>query len=138
MKSFATLLLLLAGTAHAGDHWCGLPGAHPLDAAHAVAMEASGGVTVDMHDAQTAAFEGWDGELNRLYRNAMQQFGKDMRADALRTAQRAWLAWDRAETRSDLAQQADGGSSGPLIVTALATQRRRARACSLHDMQGTP
>ena len=41
MKSFATLLLLLAGTAHAGDHWCGLPGAHPLDAAHAVAMEAS-------------------------------------------------------------------------------------------------
>ena len=136
MKSFATLLLLLAGTAHAEDHWCKLPGAHPLDAAHALAMEASGGV--DRHDAQTAAFEGWDGELNRLYRDAMQQFGKDMRADALRTAQRAWLAWDRAETRSDLAQQADGGSSGPLIVTALATQRRRARACTLHDMQDAP
>ena len=138
MKSFALLLMLLASAVRAEDHWCGLPQAHPVDAAYAQAMEKSGGVTVDMHDAQTAAFEGWDGELNRLYRDAMQQFGKDMRADALRTAQRAWLAWDRAETRSDLAQQADGGSSGPLIVTALATQRRRARACTLHDMQGTP
>ena len=30
-------------------------------------MEASGGVTVDMHHAQAAAFEGWDAELNRLF-----------------------------------------------------------------------
>ena len=138
MKSFTTLLLLLAGAAHADDHWCDLPRAHPLDAALAVAMEASGGVTVDMHDAQGVALDGRNAELNRIYRKVMQQFGDGVRAITLRDAQRAWLAWDRAETRSDLAQQAEGGSSGPLMVTALATQRRRARACTLHDMQGTP
>lgn len=138
MKRLALLLLLCAGGAHAEGHWCGLPQAHPVDAAYARAMEASGGVTVDMHNAQSAAYEGWDAELNRLYREAMAGFDDPLRAGALRAAQRAWLAWDDAETRSDLAQQADGGSMGPLIVTGLAMQRRRARACSLHDMRGEP
>lgn len=138
MKCMAVALLLIAGTARAEGHWCGLPRAHPLDAAFSAAMEASGGVTVDMREAQATAFAGWDAELDRLYRNAMQQFGDDVRGDALRAAQRAWLAWDEAEARSDLAQQAEGGTAGPLIVSALATQRRRARACSLHDMQGEP
>ena len=138
MKSFAILLLPFAGAAHAEGHWCGLPQAHPVDATYARAMEKSGGVTVDMHDAQVAAWAGWDAELNRLYRGAMQAFGKDARAVALRDAQRAWLAWDEAETRSDLARQADGGSIGPVIVSGLAMQRRRARACTLHDMQDGP
>lgn len=135
MRTFAVPLLLLAGAAHGEGHWCELPNAHPLDVAFALAMEKSGGITIDMHDAQAVAFDGWDAELNRLYRLVMRQFGSDMRASALREAQRAWLAWDQAETRSDLAQQADGGSIGPLIVSGLATQRRRARACTLHDMQ---
>ena len=138
MKSFALLLMLLASAVRAEDHWCGLPQAHPVDAAYAQAMEKSGGVTVDMHDAQAAAHAGWDAELNRLYRSAMRSFGKDARAIALRDAQRAWLAWDEAETRSDLAAQADGGSIGPVIVSGLAMQRRRARACTLHDMQDDP
>ena len=138
MKSFALLLMLLASAVRAEDHWCGLPQAHPVDAAYAQAMEKSGGVTVDMHDAQAAAHAGWDAELNRLYRSAMRSFGKDARAATLRDAQRAWLAWDEAETRSDLAAQADGGSIGPVIVSGLAMQRRRARACTLHDMQDDP
>ena len=105
---------------------------------YARAMEQSAGVTVDMHDAQTMAFDAWDAELNRLYRGAMRQFGRDARADTLRAAQRAWLAWDAAETRSDLAQQADGGSIGPVTVSNLAMQRRRARACTLFNMQDEP
>ena len=79
-----------------------------------------------------------DAELNRLYRGAVRQFGRDARADTLRAAQRAWLAWDAAETRSDLAQQADGGSIGPVTVSNLAMQRRRARACMLFNMQDEP
>ncbi len=138
MKSFALLLMLLASAVRAEDHWCGLPQAHPVDAAYAQAMEKSGGVTVDMHDAQAAAHAGWDAELNRLYRSAMRSFGRDARAATLRDAQRAWLAWDAAETRSDLARQVDGGSIGPVIVSGLAMQRRRARACTLHDMQDDP
>ena len=135
MRYSAILLLLLAGAGRAEGHWCGLPRAHPVDAAYARAMERSGGVTVDMHDAQAAAYAGWDAVLNRLYRNAIRSFGKDVRATALRDAQRAWLAWDEAETRSDLAAQADGGSIGPVIVSGLAMQRRRERACTLYNMQ---
>lgn len=138
MQRLLPLLLFLAMPVHAEDHWCGLPQPHPVDAAYAQAMEASGGVTVDMHDAQAIAYAGWDAELNRLYRGAMRSFGKDARATALRDAQRAWLAWDAVEARSDLAQQADGGSIGPVIVSGLAMQRRRARACTLHDMQDAP
>ena len=138
MKNYLLLSMVLAFPAHAADHWCGLPQPHPVDAAYAQAMEKSGGVTVDMHDAQAAAHAGWDAELNRLYRSAMRSFGKDARAATLRDAQRAWLAWDAAETRSDLARQVDGGSIGPVIVSGLAMQRRRARACTLHDMQDDP
>ncbi len=138
MKHYLLLSMVLAFPAHAADHWCGLPQPHPVDAAYAQAMEKSGGVTVDMHDAQAAAHAGWDAELNHLYRMAMQSFGKDARAIALRDAQRAWLAWDTAETRSDLAQQMDGGSMGPVIVSGLAMQRRRARACMLYNLQDAP
>lgn len=130
------LCLLVTSPATADEaNWCGLPHAHRADTDYARAMEKSGGVTADMRSAQGDAFEAWDAELNRLYRRVMQQFGKGMRADALREAQRAWLAWDKAEMHSDLAQQADGGSIGPVIVSGLALQRRRARACTLHDMQ---
>ena len=138
MKHYLLLSMALAFPAHAADHWCGQPREHPLDAVYARAMEQSAGVTVDMHDAQTMAFDAWDAELDRLYRGAVRQFGRDARADTLRAAQRAWLAWDAAETRSDLAQQADGGSIGPVTVSNLAMQRRRARACTLFNMQDEP
>jgi len=138
MRLRATLLLCLSASAPiqaAEPNWCGFTEAHPVDAAYARAMEQSGGVTADMRDAQGEAFAAWDAELNRLYRRVLRQFGGDLRATALREAQRAWLAWDVAETRSDLAQQAETGSIGPVIVSGLALQRRRARACTLHEMQ---
>ena len=132
----AAALSLAAPLASAAGslHWCGGAQAHPVDAAFARAIERSGGVTVDMRDAQGVAYEGWDAELNRLYRGAMQRFAGDGRADALRAAQRAWLAWDRAEARSDQMQHADAGTSGPLAIADLAIERRRARACTLHQL----
>ena len=129
------LALLFVAIPASATPWCDLPQPHPVDAAFAVALERSGGVTADMRDAQGEAFAAWDAELNRLYRRVLRQFGGDLRATALREAQRAWLAWDVAETRSDLAQQAETGSIGPVIVSGLALQRRRARACTLHEMQ---
>lgn len=115
-------------------HWCHRPQPHPVDVAFEQAMQRAGGVTAGMREAQGEAWQGWDAELNRLYRDAMRPFGKDARAAALRKAQRAWLAWDAAEAASDIAQQADGGSIGPVIVSDLALQRRRARACTLYLM----
>lgn len=136
MSRLVFLVFMLSCSAHATEaHWCNLPQPHPIDARYARAMEQSGGVTVVMHDAVAEAYDGWDAALNRLYRDVMRDFGKDARATALREAQRAWLAWDKAETRSDLVQQGDGGSAGPLTVTGLAMQRRRDRACALHGMR---
>ena len=137
----AGLLCLLASAAQAqqaSPHWCGLPSPHPLDAAFARAIEHSGGVTADMRDAQGEAHAGWDAELNRVYRAVMRQLGGDARASALRQAQRAWLAWDAAEAVSDVAFVADEGTSGPLGVADQGIARRRARACTLHQLLATP
>ncbi len=130
-------LLCLAPVAHARDaapNWCGQPQAHVVDVRFARAIERSGGVTVDMRDAQGDAWDGWDAELNRLYRAVMQRLDGGNRATALRDAQRAWLAWDAAEAVSDNAMQADAGTSGPLAVADLAIERRRARACTLRRL----
>lgn len=135
LRSLALFTLVLAPTSHAaGVNWCDLPQAHPIDAAFAAAIERSGGVTADMRDAQGLAYEGWDTELNRIYRELMLQLGGDMRADALRQAQRAWLAWDDAEAVSDLAMQQDSGSAGPLVIADQSLTRRRDRACTLYRL----
>lgn len=140
-RLLSAILLLPALSAFAQDaerHWCGLPQPHPLDAAFARAIDRSGGVTADMRDAQGEAHAGWDGELNRLYRAVMKQLGGDMRAAALRQAQRAWLAWDDAEAVSDVAFAEDQGTSGPLGVADQGIARRRARACTLYQLLDTP
>lgn len=138
MKTFLLLSMALAAPVHAQDHWCGLPQPHPLDVAFARAIEHSGGVTADMRDAQGEAHAGWDAELNRFYRALMKQLGGDMRAAALRQAQRAWLAWDEAEAVSDVAFAEDQGTSGPLAVADQGIARRRARACTLHQLLDAP
>ena len=128
-------MLCLCGTSRAAEtHWCGLVRAHPVDAAFALALERSGGVTVDIRDAQASAYAGWDAELNRLYRLLMKRLGSGAAADALRQAQRAWLAWDDAELASDTALAGDGGSAGPITVADQAIARRRARACTFQNL----
>ncbi len=132
------LALLFVAIPASATPWCDLPQPHPVDAAFAVALERSGGVTADMRDAQGLAYEGWDNELNRLYRAVMQQFGNGPRRDALRQAQRAWLAWDDAEAVSDIAQQEDNGTAGPIAVADQSIARRRSRACTLYLMLEDP
>lgn len=132
------LIPLLAAPAHASDaNWCDQPQIHPIDADFGAAIERSGGVTVDIRNAQASAYDRWDAELNRLYRTLMRQLDGGVRRDALREAQRAWLAWDAAEADSDLAMQEDNGSAGPLIIADQAIDRRRTRACTLYRLQPT-
>ena len=56
-----TFTLLAAGTqaAQAAEHFCGQRTAHPIDKALGAASERSGGVTVDLIDAQNAAQRAW-------------------------------------------------------------------------------
>ena len=139
MKLGAPLLIacaLLAPTAHAAEHFCGRSTPHPIDQALAKASERSGGVTVDMADAQSAAFTAWDKELNRVY-TALQKAAGPERREALRNAQRAWLAYDKAQDLWVATLHADEGTSTALNVGGAALQRRRARVCDLmNDLEG--
>lgn len=125
------LLLALATGAHAAEpHFCGQPTAHPIDKALATAAERSGGVTVDLINAQNAAYTAWDKELNRIYAQVMKAAGP-ARRDTLRAAQRAWLAYDAAQGQWDSAVFAQQGSSAALNIGGAALERRRARVCAL-------
>lgn len=128
----AALCCGLAGTpaTQAGEHYCGRPTPHPIDVAFAAATERSGGVTADLRDAQSLAWEAWDKELDRIYAALMKATAPEAR-EALRAAQRAWLAFDEAQARWDAALHADEGTSAALEVGGAALARRRARACDL-------
>ena len=130
----AALTLLAAGThtAHAAEHFCGQTSAHPIDKTLAAAAERSGGVTVDLRDAQSAAYAAWDKELNRIYAQVLKAAGPGRR-DTLRAAQRAWLAFDTAQGQWDSAMFAEQGSSAALNIGGAALERRRARVCKLSE-----
>ena len=55
-------------------------------------IEASGGVTLEMLNCNAAEMERLDGELNRLYREAMRLLPPAI-GQELREVQRAWLTW---------------------------------------------
>ena len=123
---------LLAPAAQAAEHFCGQTKPHPIDQALARAAGRSGGVTVDLADAQSAAWAAWDKELNRLYAQLQQKAGPERR-DTLRAAQRAWLAYDQAQGHWDAAVHANQGTSAALNIGGAALERRRARVCDLQN-----
>lgn len=137
MKRIALLLLALPATALANDvngsaNWCELNAPHAIDVRFDAAIEAAGGVDPAMLEAIDKARDAWDGELNHLYKRTMARLGKSVRADALRKAQRAWVAWDEAESGSNWLLAEDGGSAGRLGVASQSMARRRTRACDLY------
>lgn len=125
---FAIPFLVAAGAPAA----CDFPVPHAIDLAYAAAVERSGGVTAALRDAQGEAWEGWDAELNRLYAE-LRQATPAPAHDILRNAQRAWLAFDTAQTQWDIALRADAGSAAALDIADAALARRRARVCELDD-----
>lgn len=136
-SALALLVPLVSVTpaANAAEHFCGQSTPHPIDKALAAAAGRSGGVTVELRDAQSAAYAAWDKELNRLYAQVLKAAGPDRR-DALRAAQRAWLAFDTAQAQWDGAVHADQGTSAALNMGGAALARRRARVCDLStDLQ---
>ncbi|GEM_PF-1377481 len=131
------LLLATAGAAQAGEpqHFCGRSTPHPIDATLERDSERSGGVTVELRNASARAMQAWDRELNRVYRQLLKVAGTE-RADALRAAQRAWLAYDKAQGQWDWAQHADEGTSALLNTDGAAMSRLRQRVCDLsQDLQ---
>ena len=97
-------LLCYAGIALAADK-------DPIDRAldKCLAVEKNQ-TTVGMAECTDIAIKAWDGRLNAAYKEAMRTLDPKS-ADALRTAQRQWLAFREAEHKAWQAPwQADRGT----------------------------
>src|SRR5690606_1257060 len=130
-RCLLALLLSAVATAPAA---CEFIPPHPIDQAYAAAVERSGGVTSQLRDAQGEAWQAWDAEMERVQAVLRVTAPRD-ELNLLRAAQRAWLAFDAAQTRWDAALLAGSGSAAAIEVADAALARRRARVCQLtNDM----
>jgi uncharacterized protein YecT (DUF1311 family) len=137
MRNGGILLILgiAAAMPGAAGAVCDYTENHAIARTFAAAIERSGGVTVELRDAQSAAFHAWQVELDRLYRELMARLKREEDRVALRKAQRAWLAFDDAQTRWDwsAAMHGEEGTAGPLNVAGASLVRLQQRVC---DLQG--
>ena len=113
---------------------CSYSEGHAISATFAADMERSGGYTTEMREGQDRAYTAWDAELNRLYGALLERMKRESDRTALRKAQRAWLAFDKAEREWDWSDAMHGqeGTAGPLNVAGAALQRLIQRVCDLH------
>ena len=124
-------LLALAPWVHAADGFCGTDSVHPIDARFEQEIAQSGGVTVDMRDAQTRAYESWDKELNKIYGELMSLLSAEEKV-LLRDAQRAWLGFRESEAKLWMAESISGeGTLQPIVVSDFGRELLKARVCQL-------
>lgn len=132
--TFALFCLAFGGAAGAdtATNFCGRAEAHPIDQAFEAAMLRSEGFTVPMREGQAVAQVAWERELDRAYQELMQATLPQDRPD-LRTAQQAWLAFDRAENRWHWSKSmyGDAGQAGLLNLAGDGLRRLRDRVCAL-------
>ncbi len=124
LAAFAPLTL-------AAEPFCDSGHPHPIDVQFERDMDASGGVTVEMRNAQGRAHERWDTELNMEYRELMANLAADEKA-ALKKAQRAWLQFREAESEFWWTESLSGGGTlQPVIVSDQSLSLLKARVCQL-------
>ncbi|GAB2713963.1 lysozyme inhibitor LprI family protein [Halomonas garicola] len=131
-KSFLALsLAAFAPLTLAAEPFCDSGHPHPIDVQFERDMDASGGVTLEMRNAQGRAYKGWDTELNMVYQELMESLASDEQA-ALKKAQRAWLTFREAETEFWWTESLSGGGTlQPVIVADQSISLLKARVCQL-------
>ncbi|GAA3902539.1 hypothetical protein GCM10022228_11160 [Halomonas cibimaris] len=133
MKKTVLVLSLaaFAPLALAAETFCDSGHPHPIDVQFERDMDASGGVTLDMRNAQGRAYKGWDTELNMAYQELMESLAADEQA-ALKKAQLAWLKFREAETEFWWSESISGGGTlQPVIVASHAIELLKERVCQL-------
>lgn len=126
LAAFAPLVL-------AAEPFCDSGHPHPIDVQFERDMDASGGVTLEMRNAQGRAYERWDTELNMEYRELMANLAADEKA-ALKKAQRAWLTFREAEAEFWWTESISGGGTlQPVIVAGHSIDLLKARVCRLRQ-----
>ena len=120
-----------ASCAYATDTFCDTGRIHPIDAKFEREMDQSDGVTVYMRNAQGRAYESWDRELNRIYRELMAALPAKEKV-LLRDAQRSWITFRETEAKFWWSESiSDGGTLQPFVVSAYDIELLRARVCQL-------
>lgn len=129
---FALLCVTLAQSCGAAEPFCDTAKVHPIDAQLERELEKSGGVTVTIRDAQGKAYELWDKELNKSYKD-LQSLLKPKDQELLKQSQRAWIAYRDAQAKLWWAEglYGSGGTLGPVVVSDLGRAMLRQRVCEL-------
>lgn len=127
----ALSLAAFAPLALAAEPFCDSGHPHPIDVQFERDMDASGGVTLEMRNAQGRAYKRWDTELNMEYRELMANLSAEEKA-ALKKAQRAWLTFREAESEFWWTESLSGGGTlQPVIVADQSISLLKARVCQL-------
>jgi uncharacterized protein YecT (DUF1311 family) len=114
---FAIALIVFAPCTYATDLFCDTGRTHPVDTLFEREIDQSGGVTVNMLNAQRKAHEGWDRELNRVYRELMDLLSPEEKV-LLRDAQRSWLSFRDMESKFWWSESISGGGTLQLVIVS--------------------
>ena len=126
-------LVVLAPLASAAEPFCNTNSVHPIDAQLEREMNASGGVTEHMRNAQGRAYKQWDRELNIVYKELMNHLSAEEQ-DSLRKAQKAWLVFRDAETEFLWSESISGGGTlQAIIVSDYSLELLKTRVCQLSN-----
>lgn len=126
-------LVVLVPFASAAEPFCKTNSVHPIDAQLEREMNASGGVTEHMRNAQNRAYEQWDRELNIVYKELMGHLSAEEK-DSLRKAQKAWLVFRDAETEFFWSESISGGGTlQPITVSGYSLDLVKTRVCQLSN-----
>ena len=127
-KVVRALSLSLAATLLPLTAWA----ADPIDAALEQCLKTPRGeTTAGMTECTHAAYQAYDRQMNTLYQAVMRKSDPASR-EAIRNAQRAWLAYRNAQKAADNAPwRADRGSMASPDIEGLNVEAIRARIAEL-------
>ena len=126
LRTFSLVVALVAGPASAQP----APPTHPIELELQRCTEAAGSVDAAMGDCAGQAMDAWDADMNATYAKLMDALEPEQR-EALREAQRRWLAFRDAEFEAIGAMHANGGTLDSLMARSASMEVVRQRALDL-------
>lgn len=131
MKFYLFIALLTSTTTTlAAEPFCSSKQPHPIDVQLEQDMDRSNGVTSAMREAQAKAYQRWDFELNRVYKELMAILPPEAKVH-LREAQRSWLLLRSADLNTWQSSMDYTGTLDRVIFDGWELDLLRDRVCQL-------
>jgi len=125
--------LFITNSAVAAENFCNTKKPHPIDIWYENEMKKADNVTVNIRSVQTDAYNKWDKELNRIYKELMSKLKDDDKL-LLRETQRNWINFKDSETKYLWSPAMYGVATGNMQTMIISTKLRkmvRNRVCDL-------